>query len=192
MVLDAQLVLHSLLPPSSNRGTLLFPATFLNPRSPFSPYNLALGSQPRLAFLPPLLVSRTSTGCRPSSLRSSSPNPSRSGSVISLDLRYGAYQQTVYYAKCFKDDVSKSVDILSDILQKSTFDTQAIERERDVILTEQIEVEKNIEELVFDHLHATGVLDDELERNGNSAWSQSYVRVCAMSFHRSSYHSRPG
>lgn len=53
-------------------------------------------------------------------------------------------------------------------------------------------IRKERAERIFDHLHATGVLDDELERNGNSAWSQSYVRVCAMSFHWSSYHSRPG
>lgn len=77
---------------------------------------------------------------------------------------YTSREQTVYYAKCFKDDVSKSVDILSDILQRSTFDTQAIERERDVILTEQIEVEKNTEELVFDHLHATAFQGHSLGR----------------------------
>lgn len=77
---------------------------------------------------------------------------------------YTSREQTVYYAKCYKDDVSKSVDILSDILQKSTFDAQAVERERDVILTEQIEVEKNIEEVVFDHLHATAFQGHSLGR----------------------------
>ncbi|KAI0231871.1 Mitochondrial-processing peptidase subunit beta [Massospora cicadina] len=77
---------------------------------------------------------------------------------------YTSREQTVYYAKCFKDDVAKSIDILSDILQNSTFDAQAVERERDVILTEQVEVEKNIEELVFDHLHATAFQGHPLGR----------------------------
>ncbi|KAI9296735.1 hypothetical protein K502DRAFT_363906 [Neoconidiobolus thromboides FSU 785] len=77
---------------------------------------------------------------------------------------YTSREQTVYYAKCHKKDVSNSVDILSDILQKSTFDPKAIERERDVILTEQIEVEKNIEEVVFDHLHATAFQGHSLGR----------------------------
>ncbi|KAJ3016173.1 hypothetical protein NUW54_g861 [Trametes sanguinea] len=38
--------------------------------------------------------------------------------------------------------------------QNSTLDPAAIERERDVILREQQEVDKQMEEVVFDHLHA--------------------------------------
>ena len=60
----------------------------------------------------------------------------------------------MYYAKSFRKDVGQSVDIISDILQNSTLDNAAIERERDVILREQQEVEKQHEEVVFDHLHA--------------------------------------
>jgi processing peptidase subunit beta len=50
--------------------------------------------------------------------------------------------------------VPQAVDILSDILQNSKLDESAIERERDVILREQEEVDKQLEEVVFDHLHA--------------------------------------
>lgn len=46
------------------------------------------------------------------------------------------------------------MDIISDILQNSKLETSAIERERDVILREQEEVDKQNEEVVFDHLHA--------------------------------------
>lgn len=67
---------------------------------------------------------------------------------------YTSREQTVYYAKSFRHDVDKSVDIISDILQNSKLETQAIERERDVILREQQEVDKQLEEVVFDHLHA--------------------------------------
>lgn len=75
---------------------------------------------------------------------------------------YTSREQTVYYAKAFKYDVPQAVEILSDILQHSTLDPGAIERERDVILREQEEVEKQMEEVVFDHLHATAFKDESL------------------------------
>ena len=67
---------------------------------------------------------------------------------------YTSREQTVYYAKSFRKDVPQAVDIISDILQNSKLDANAVERERDVILREQQEVEKQHEEVVFDHLHA--------------------------------------
>lgn len=67
---------------------------------------------------------------------------------------YTSREQTVYYAKSFRKDVGQSVDIISDILQNSKLENSAIERERDVILREQQEVDKQLEEVVFDHLHA--------------------------------------
>ncbi|KAI8070791.1 Metalloenzyme, LuxS/M16 peptidase-like protein [Gongronella butleri] len=75
---------------------------------------------------------------------------------------YTSREQTVYYAKAFKYDVPQAVEILSDILQHSRLDLGAIERERDVILREQEEVEKQMEEVVFDHLHATAFPQDSL------------------------------
>ena len=67
---------------------------------------------------------------------------------------YTSREQTVYYAKSFRKDVGAAVDIRSDILQNSKLENIAIERERDVILREQQEVDKQLEEVVFDHLHA--------------------------------------
>jgi len=51
--------------------------------------------------------------------------------------------------------VGQAVEILSDILLNSKLEEAAIERERDVILREMAEVNKQQEELVLDHLHAT-------------------------------------
>lgn len=68
---------------------------------------------------------------------------------------YTSREQTVYFAKVFKQDVNRAVEILSDILLKSKLEEGAIERERDVILREMAEVNKQQEELVLDHLHAT-------------------------------------
>ncbi len=56
------------------------------------------------------------------------------------------------------------MDILSDIIQNSKLESQAIERERDVILREQEEVNKQLEEVVFDHLHATAFQNQPLGR----------------------------
>ena len=67
---------------------------------------------------------------------------------------YTSREQTVYYAKAFRQDVPQAVDIISDILQNSKLEEGKIERERDVILREQVEVDKQYEEVVFDHLHA--------------------------------------
>jgi processing peptidase subunit beta len=75
---------------------------------------------------------------------------------------YTSREQTVYYAKAFKYDVPQAVEILSDILQHSTLDHGAIERERDVILREQEEVEKIMEEVVFDHLHTAAFKNEPL------------------------------
>jgi processing peptidase subunit beta len=61
----------------------------------------------------------------------------------------------VYFAKVFKKDVGNALEILSDILLNSKLEESAIERERDVILREMSEVNKQQEELVLDHLHAT-------------------------------------
>lgn len=95
---------------------------------------------------------------------------------------YTSREQTVFYAKCLASDVPKAVEILSDIIQNSRLGiTQAyykdnfylkiselnnyvifysageaeIERERGVILREMQEVESNLQEVVFDHLHST-------------------------------------
>ncbi|KIJ49532.1 hypothetical protein M422DRAFT_225340 [Sphaerobolus stellatus SS14] len=77
---------------------------------------------------------------------------------------YTSREQTVYYAKSFRQDVDKAVDIISDILQSSKLESQAIERERDVILREQQEVDKQLEEVVFDHLHSVAFQGQPLGR----------------------------
>ncbi|KDQ62146.1 hypothetical protein JAAARDRAFT_189512 [Jaapia argillacea MUCL 33604] len=77
---------------------------------------------------------------------------------------YTSREQTVYYAKSFRKDVPKAVDIISDILQNSKLEGSAIERERDVILREQQEVDKQLEEVVFDHLHSIAFQGQPLGR----------------------------
>jgi processing peptidase subunit beta len=77
---------------------------------------------------------------------------------------YTSREQTVFYAKVFKQDVSQAMDILADILQNSKMSEDAIERERNVILKEHEEVNNNLEEVVFDRLHETAFRGTSLGR----------------------------
>merc|ERR1712223_76101 len=77
---------------------------------------------------------------------------------------YTSREQTVFYAKCLSGDIGQAVEILSDILQNSKFGQQEIERERGVILREMQEVEMNLQEVVFDHLHSVAYQGTPLGR----------------------------
>ncbi|KAM4748131.1 mitochondrial-processing peptidase subunit beta [Rhinophrynus dorsalis] len=77
---------------------------------------------------------------------------------------YTSREQTVYYAKAFSKDLPRAVEILADIIQNSTLGEAEIERERGVILREMQEVETNLQEVVFDYLHATAYRSTALGR----------------------------
>uniref|UniRef100_A0A1I8A848 Mitochondrial-processing peptidase subunit beta n=1 Tax=Steinernema glaseri TaxID=37863 RepID=A0A1I8A848_9BILA len=77
---------------------------------------------------------------------------------------YTSREQTVYYAKCFSKDIEQCVEILSDILTQSRYENDAITRERSVILREMEEVEQDLQEVVFDHLHSQAYKGTSLSR----------------------------
>uniref|UniRef100_A0A673CLD4 Mitochondrial-processing peptidase subunit beta n=1 Tax=Sphaeramia orbicularis TaxID=375764 RepID=A0A673CLD4_9TELE len=77
---------------------------------------------------------------------------------------YTSREQTVYYAKAFSKDLPRAVEILADIIQNSMLGEAEIERERGVILREMQEVETNLQEVVFDYLHATAYQSTALGR----------------------------
>merc|ERR1712223_1841750 len=77
---------------------------------------------------------------------------------------YTSREQTVFYAECLSNDLPQAVEILADILQNSKLGEQEIERERGVILREMQEVEMNLQEVVFDHLHAVAYQGTPLGR----------------------------
>lgn len=77
---------------------------------------------------------------------------------------YTSREQTVYYAKLFRKDAGRGMEVLADILQNSLLDHRAIKRERDVILREMTEVNKQHEELILDLLHAAAYRDGGLGR----------------------------
>lgn len=65
---------------------------------------------------------------------------------------YTSREHTTYYARVLKEDIKLALDILSDILLKSTFDEAELKREQEVILQEIGQVHDAPDELVFDLL----------------------------------------
>jgi predicted Zn-dependent peptidase len=64
---------------------------------------------------------------------------------------YTAREQTAYYAKVLKEDVGLAVDILADILQRSLFDAEELERERTVVIQEIGQANDTPDDVIFDH-----------------------------------------
>jgi len=102
---------------------------------------------------------------------------------------YTSREQTVFYAKCLSGDIGQAVEILSDILQNSKFGQQEIERERGVILREMQEVEMNLQEVVFDHLHSVAYQGTPLGRTilGPTANIKSMTRDDLVTYIQTHY-----
>ena len=73
-------------------------------------------------------------------------------------------ENTAYYARVLKDDVPLAVDILADILQNSTFETEELERERAVIIQEIGQAFDTPEDVVFDRFQETAYPGQPLGR----------------------------
>jgi processing peptidase subunit beta len=66
---------------------------------------------------------------------------------------YTSREQTVYYAKVFRNNVGDALNLLSDMLLHSKLEEDDVTKERDVILREMEEVNKMKEEVILDYLH---------------------------------------
>jgi predicted Zn-dependent peptidase len=106
---------------------------------------------------------------------------------------YTAREQTAYYAKVLKDDAPLALDILSDILQHSTFDAAEFDRERQVILQEIGQAEDTPDDIVFDHFQATAYPGQAMGRPvlGTVETVSALPRGALVDYMRSHYHA-PG
>jgi predicted Zn-dependent peptidase len=77
---------------------------------------------------------------------------------------YTSRENTAYYARVLKADVPLAVDILSDILQHSTFDETELDRERAVIIQEIGQSFDTPEDLIFDQFQEVLYPDQPLGR----------------------------
>eukprot|EP01100_Stratorugosa_tubuloviscum_P012474 TRINITY_DN594_c2_g1_i1.p1 TRINITY_DN594_c2_g1~~TRINITY_DN594_c2_g1_i1.p1 ORF type:complete len:462 (+),score=209.83 TRINITY_DN594_c2_g1_i1:121-1506(+) len=75
---------------------------------------------------------------------------------------YTSRENTVYYAKTLKNDISPALNIIADIIQNSKLTEESIENERAVILEELKSIESNPYEVIFDHLHSVAYQESSL------------------------------
>lgn len=78
---------------------------------------------------------------------------------------YTSMDQTVYHARVLHQHLPVAVEILADILQNSTFETEELAREQEVILQEIAMNEDSPEDLVFDYLHEAAFAGQPLGRS---------------------------
>lgn len=102
---------------------------------------------------------------------------------------YTTREHTAYYAKVLKDDTPLAVDILSDILQNSTFDPDELARERSVVLQEIGQSRDTPDDIVFDHFQETAFPDQPLGRPvlGDADRVRSMTRDSIMDYMNQAY-----
>ncbi|EGR31667.1 mitochondrial processing peptidase beta, putative [Ichthyophthirius multifiliis] len=66
---------------------------------------------------------------------------------------YTSRENTCYTMNVFKNDLDWSLELLSDILQNSKYETSAVEDEKNTIYTELIETQKNLMETTIEISH---------------------------------------
>jgi len=97
---------------------------------------------------------------------------SRTAKDIVLDIEavggqmnaYTTRDNTTYYARVLKDDLSLALEVLSDIILNSVCDPKEIEREKDVILQEIGQALDTPDDVVFDHLQAVAYGNQAIAR----------------------------
>src|SRR3984893_376775 len=77
---------------------------------------------------------------------------------------YTSRESTAYYAKVLKEDLPLALDILSDILQYSTFDCEELERERAVLLQEIGQANDTPDDIIFDYFQERAYPDQAMGR----------------------------
>lgn len=97
---------------------------------------------------------------------------------------YTSMEHTVYYTRVLKQDVNVAVDILADIIQRSTFIELELERERNVVLQEIAMHHDTPEEEIFDHLTACAYPNQPIGRSilGTDANVSNMKRDALLSY----------
>jgi predicted Zn-dependent peptidase len=77
---------------------------------------------------------------------------------------YTTRESTAYYVRVLKEDVALGVDLIADILQNSTMETEELERERTVILQEIHQANDSPDDVVFDNFQEAAYPDQPMGR----------------------------
>ncbi len=77
---------------------------------------------------------------------------------------YTSRESTAYYTRVLKDNAELSVDIVSDILQNSTFDEEEFKKEQSVIIQEIGQSYDTPDDIIFDYFQETCFPDQAMGR----------------------------
>jgi len=93
-------------------------------------------------------------------------------------------EQTAYFVKVLKEDQPLAVDILADILLRSTYDAGELQRERTVILQELGQAEDTPDDIIFDHFQEAAFPQQALGRPvlGKAAIIEQLPREALVDF----------
>jgi len=102
---------------------------------------------------------------------------------------YTSRENTAYFAKVLKDDLSLATDIISDILQYSTLDPEELERERAVIIQEINQAHDTPDDIVFDYFQLAAYPNQAIGRPvlGSVALVEGIPRDTIKSFMTEQY-----
>ena len=102
---------------------------------------------------------------------------------------YTARENTAYFAKVLKEDVSLAVDIIADILQHATMETAELERERAVIIQEIHQSHDTPDDIVFDRFQEAAYPNQAIGRPvlGEVALIESLPRETVIDYMRGQY-----
>jgi predicted Zn-dependent peptidase len=98
-------------------------------------------------------------------------------------------EQTAYYVKLLKEDLTLGVDIIADILLNSVFAPDELERERGVILQELGQVEDTPDDVIFDRFGEVAYPDQAVGRPvlGRAEIISTLPRQALVDFRESFY-----
>ncbi|MEP3244398.1 MAG: pitrilysin family protein [Sneathiella sp.] len=102
---------------------------------------------------------------------------------------YTSRDQTAYYARVLKDDVPLATELLSDILQHSTFENDELVREKEVIVQEIGQTNDTPDDIIFDHLQETAFSGQAVGRSilGTAEGVRGFSRETVSGYMKSRY-----
>ena len=105
---------------------------------------------------------------------------------------YTSRTSTVYYAKILKNDLTKAIDIMADILINSIFVQAELEKERYVILQELCMTNDTPDDIIFDYFQETAFKNQALGNPilGTKKFIQSLTRKELCQYFINQYSTR--
>ncbi|MFL0194542.1 M16 family metallopeptidase [Clostridium sp. WILCCON 0269] len=122
---------------------------------------------------------------------------SRNNKQLNIDLEtlggeYNAYTDntsTVYSITCLREELQKSMDIISDMLMNSIFPLKEVEKEKEVILSEMRTSKDDIEDYSFDKINKIAFKKSQLRYSvaGDEKDIRKFTRESLIEFYNKYY-----